>query len=48
MTTQEIVEEIKTKTAVELCELVKALEEEFGVSAAAARRGSPTDGPCRG
>ena len=36
MTTQEIVEEIKTKTAVELCELVKALEEEFGVSAAAA------------
>ena len=36
MTTIEIVEEIKTKTAVELCELVKALEEEFGVSAAAA------------
>ncbi len=36
MTTKEIVEEIKTKTAVELNELVKALEEEFGVSAAAA------------
>ena len=36
MTIQEIVEEIKTKTAVELSELVKALEEEFGVSAAAA------------
>lgn len=36
MTTQEIVNEIKTKTAVELNELVKALEEEFGVSAAAA------------
>ena len=36
MTTQEIVEVIKTKTAVELFELVKALEEEFGVSAAAA------------
>lgn len=36
MTTQEIVEEIKTKTAVELNDLVKALEEEFGVSAAAA------------
>ena len=35
MTIQEIVEEIKTKTAVELNELVKALEEEFGVSAAA-------------
>ena len=36
MTTQEIVEVIKTKTAVELFELVRALEEEFGVSAAAA------------
>ncbi len=36
MTIQEIVEEIKNKTAVELNELVKALEEEFGVSAAAA------------
>ena len=36
MTIQEIIEEIKTKTAVELCELVHALEEEFGVSAAAA------------
>ncbi len=36
MTIQEIVEEIKTKTVVELNELVKALEEEFGVSAAAA------------
>ncbi len=36
MTTQELIEEIKTKTVVELNELVKALEEEFGVSAAAA------------
>ena len=36
MTVQEIVEEIKTKTVVELNELVKALEEEFGVSAVAA------------
>ncbi len=36
MTTEQIVAEIKTKTAVELNELVKALEEEFGVSAAAA------------
>ncbi len=36
MTIQEIIEEIKTKTAVELCDLVHALEEEFGVSAAAA------------
>ena len=31
MTIQEIIEEIKTKTAVELCDLVHALEEEFGV-----------------
>lgn len=36
MTKQEFVEEIKKMTAVELNELVKALEEEFGVSAAAA------------
>ncbi len=36
MTIQEIIDEIKTKTAVELCDLVHALEEEFGVSAAAA------------
>ena len=36
MTTKELIEEIKTKTVVELNELVKALEEEFGVSAAAA------------
>ena len=35
MAKQEIVNDIKTKTAVELNELVKALEEEFGVSAAA-------------
>ncbi len=36
MTTQEFVEEIKKLKATELCELVHALEEEFGVSAAAA------------
>ena len=36
MTKQEFVEEIKKMTAVELNELVKALEEEFAVSAAAA------------
>ena len=36
MTNQEILEAIKTKTAVELNELVKMIEEEFGVSAAAA------------
>ena len=44
MTIQEIVEEIKTKTAVELNELVKALEEEFGVSAAAAVVAGPAAG----
>ena len=35
MTNQEILEAIKTKTVVELNELVKMIEEEFGVSAAA-------------
>ena len=44
MTIQEIVEEIKTKTAFELSELVKALEEEFGVSAAAAVVAGPAAG----
>ena len=44
MTIQEIIEEIKTKTAVELCELVHALEEEFGVSAAAAVVAGPAAG----
>ena len=41
MTTQEFVEEIKKLKATELCELVKALEEEFGVSAAAAVVAAP-------
>lgn len=36
MTNQEILDAIKTKTVVELNELVKMIEEEFGVSAAAA------------
>ena len=44
MTIQEIIEEIKTKTAVELCALVHALEEEFGVSAAAAVVAGPAAG----
>ncbi len=35
MTTQEIIEEIKKMTVLDLAALVKALEEEFGVSAAA-------------
>ena len=36
MTTQELVEEIKKLSLIEVSDLVKALEEEFGVSAAAA------------
>ena len=44
MTIQEIIEEIKTKTAGELCDLVHALEEEFGVSAAAAVVAGPAAG----
>lgn len=34
MTPQELIEEIKKMTVLELAELVKALEEEFGVTAA--------------
>jgi large subunit ribosomal protein L7/L12 len=34
MTPQELIEEIKKMTVLELSEMVKALEEEFGVSAA--------------
>ena len=36
MTNQEIIDAVKSMTVVELNELVKAIEEEFGVSAAAA------------
>ena len=35
MTPQELIEEIKKMSVLELADLVKALEEEFGVSAAA-------------
>ena len=41
MTNQEILEAIKTITVVELNELVKMIEEEFGVSAAAAVMAGP-------
>ena len=44
MTTQELVEEIKKLKATELCDLVHALEEEFGVSAAAAVVAGPAAG----
>jgi len=36
MSKEEMIEEIKKMTVVELADLVKAIEEEFGVSAAAA------------
>ena len=40
-----IIEEVKSMTVLELSELVKAIEEEFGVSAAAAVAvAAPTDG----
>ena len=45
MELKEIVEEIKSKTVVEINELVKMLEEEFGVSAAAAVVAGPAAGP---
>ena len=40
-----IVEELKTLSVLELSELVKAVEEEFGVSAAAAVVAGPAAGP---
>ena len=39
-----MIEEVKTLTALELAELVHALEEEFGVSAAAAAVAAPAAG----
>jgi large subunit ribosomal protein L7/L12 len=46
MTPQELIEEIKKMTVLELSQLVKALEEEFGVSAAMPTAGAagPTAG----
>ena len=41
MTKQEIIDAVKSMTVVELNDLVKALEEEFGVSAAAAMVAGP-------
>lgn len=47
MTTEELIGEIKKMSVLELAELVKALEEEFGVSAAApvAVAAGPAAGP---
>ena len=44
MTKQEIIDAVKSMTVVELNDLVKALEEEFGVSAAAAMVAAPAAG----
>ena len=44
MSKQEIIDAVKAMTVVELNELVKAIEEEFGVSAAAAMVAAPAAG----
>ena len=44
MTKEELIEEIKKMPVMELAELVKALEEEFGVSAAPVAVAAPTAG----
>ena len=44
LTKDELIESIKGMTVLELAELVKALEEEFGVSAAAATVAAPAAG----
>jgi len=46
--TQELLEQIKGMTVLELNELVKALEDEFGVSAAAAAMPMPAAGAAAG
>jgi large subunit ribosomal protein L7/L12 len=45
---KKIVEEVKTLTLVEASELVKALEKEFGVSAAAVSVAAPAAAPAAG
>jgi large subunit ribosomal protein L7/L12 len=44
----ELIEEIKKMSVLELSELVKALEEEFGVSATAVAAAAPTGAPAAG
>jgi large subunit ribosomal protein L7/L12 len=43
-TAAELIEEIKKMSVLELSELVKALEDEFGVSATAVAAAAPTAG----
>jgi len=44
-TATELIEEIKKMSVLELSELIKALEEEFGVSATAVAAAAPAAGP---
>jgi large subunit ribosomal protein L7/L12 len=46
--TQEWIDELKSISVLELSERIKALEEEFGVSASAAVAAAPTAGPTAG
>ena len=46
--TQEWIDELKGISVLELSERIKALEEEFGVSASAAVAAAPTAGPAAG
>jgi len=48
LTKDELIEHIKGMTVLELADLVKALEEEFGVSAAAAAVAAPAAGAAGG
>ena len=48
ITKEELIESIKSMTVLDLAELVKALEEEFGVSAAAAAVAAPAAGAAGG
>jgi large subunit ribosomal protein L7/L12 len=45
MSTEEWIEELKTISVIELSERIKALEEEFGVSATAVAAAAPAAGP---
>ena len=47
-TAAELIEEIKKMSVLELSELVKALEEEFGVSATAVVAAAPAGAPAAG
>jgi large subunit ribosomal protein L7/L12 len=48
MSTEEWIDELKTISVIELSERIKALEEEFGVSATALAAAAPAAGPAAG